>query len=94
MRRKYSESNGLKIIVINKLSVFLESTRYRPAINLNFNPTSGRCFKCLEAIVGKKSCKAEKEKLNNKLKTKCSKCQVFTYKAPNRTAIYCEDCIE
>ena len=74
IRRRYSQSNGLKITVINKikraLGINKVSARPQPE---NFNGTSGRCFKCVEAIVGKTSYKAEREKLNNKLKTKCSK---------------------
>ena len=36
----------------------------------NFNATSSRCFKCVEVIVVKKFYKAERDKLDNKLKTK------------------------
>ena len=71
VRRKYSQSNGWKIFVINKgryvLGITKVSTSPQPE---NFKLTSGRCFKCVEAIVGKKSFKAQREKLNNKLKAK------------------------
>ena len=81
MRRRCSQSNGLKITVINKIRRVLGinevSARHQPE---NFNPTSGRCFKCVEAIVGKQYYKTEREKLKNKLKTKCSKWQKFICK--------------
>ena len=82
--RRYSQSNGLKITAINKIRRVLGINEVlalpQPE---NFNSTSGRCFKCVEAIGGKKSYKhpapppppppykAEREKLSNKLKTKC-----------------------
>ena len=96
IRRRYSQWNGLKIAVINKIRCVLGinevSAHPKPE---NFNPTSVRCFKCVEAIVGKISYKAEEEKLNNKLKTKCSKCQKFIYKKhQTELQFICEDCIK
>ena len=86
----------MKITVINKIKRVLRinevSARPQPE---DFNPTSGRCFKCVEAIVRKKSYKAEREKLNNKLKTKCSKCQKFICKNhQTELQLICKDCIE
>ena len=86
----------MKIAVINKIKRVLginkASTRPQPE---NLNPTAGRCFKCVEAIVGMKSYKAEREKLNNNLKTKCSKCQTFiSKKHQTEQQFICEDCIE
>ena len=80
-RWRYSKLNVLKIIVINKTRRILGIRKVlaRPKPD-NFTTTSGRCFKCVEAAVGNKSCKAEREKLNHKLKTKCSKCQKFVCK--------------
>ena len=75
---RYIQSNDLKITVINKIRhgfrINEVSTCPQPE---KFSPTSSRCFKCVEAIVVKESDKAERERLNNKLKTKCSKCQKF-----------------
>ena len=63
--RRYSQSNRLKITVINKtwhvLGINELSAHPQPE---NINPTSGRYFKC----VGKKSFKAKREMLNIKLK--------------------------
>ena len=95
-RRRYSKSNGLKIIVINKI-------RRVPGIRKvlacpkpeNFNTTSGRWLKCVEAAFGKKSCKAERENLNQKLKTNCLKCQTFVCKKDEiELQFISEDCIE
>ena len=81
IKRRYSKPNELKIHVINKIMCVLEingvSTRPQPQ---NFNPTSGRWLRFVEVIVGKKSYQVEREKLNNNLKTKCSKCQNFICK--------------
>ena len=56
IRGRYSQSNALRITVINKIRRVLGmnevSARPQPE---NFNPTSGRCFKYVEGIVGKKS---------------------------------------
>ena len=96
IRRRHSQSNGFKLTVINKIRRVLEinevSARPKPE---NFNPTSGRCFKCVETIVGKKSYNAEKKKLNNKLTIKCSKCQKYVCKKhQTELQFVCEDCIE
>ena len=49
----------------------------------------------METVVGKKSYKTEREKLNNNLKTKCSKCQNFICKKHQKELQFiCEDCIE
>ena len=75
VRRWYSQSNVLKITVVNKirhlLGIIDVSARPQPE---NFKPISGRSFKYVEVIVGKKPFKAEMEKLNNNLKTKYWKC--------------------
>ena len=78
MKKRYSQWNGLKITVINKIRCVLgfNEVSAHPQLE-NFNSASSKCFKCVEAIIGKKSYKAEREKLNNKLKTICSKCQKF-----------------
>ena len=56
IRRGYSQSNGLKITVINKVRHGLRINKVSACPQPeNFNPTSGRCFKCVEAIVGKKA---------------------------------------
>ena len=71
-RRRYSQSDGLKITVINKIRCVLGINEVSAHNQTeNFNSTSRRCLKYVEAIVGKKSCKAERNKLNNKLKRKC-----------------------
>ena len=94
--RRYNQSNGLKITVINKIRRVLGINEVlahsKPE---NFNPTSGRCVKCVEAIVGKKSYKPEREKLNNRKKTKCLKCQKFICKKQQTELHFiCEDYIE
>ena len=65
IRRTYSQSNGLKITAINKIKrVFGINKVLARSQSENFNPTSCTCFKCVEAIVSKKSCKAEREKIS------------------------------
>ena len=68
IRKRYSQSTGLKITVINKITHVLGidevSTQPQPE---NFNLTFGRCFKCVAAFFSKKSYNTEREKLNNKL---------------------------
>ena len=77
IRRRYSQSNVLKITVINNEV----SAHHQPE---HFNQTSGRCIQCVE-----------RENLNNKLKTKCSKCQNFIYKKhQTELEFICEDCTE
>ena len=96
IRRRYSQSNGLKVTVIKKIRCVFGINEVSACTQLeSFNPTSGRCFKCVEAIVGKKSYKAESEKLNNKLKIKYLKCQKFICKKHQTELQFIfEDCIE
>ena len=94
IKRRYSQSNGLKIIVINKIRPVLGIDKVSARLqHESFNSTFGSFFKCNEAIVDKKYYKAEREKLSNKLKTECSKCQKLIC---NQTELQlvCEDCIE
>ena len=75
----------MKITVIKKVRSWNQRGIDPPPTG-NFNSASGRWFKYVKTIFGKKFYKAEREKLKKKLKTKCSKCQNFLFK--NRTAIY------
>ena len=60
IRRRYSQSNRLKITAINTIRCVLGINKVSLAPNLKIYPTSGTWFKCAEAIVGKKSYKAER----------------------------------
>ena len=54
------------------LGIQIDKPRNLPTAN------TGRCYVCVENITGTDDYKLEREKLNNKLKTKCSKCsQIF-----------------
>ena len=44
----------------------------------------GQYFKCVEAIVGSNDYKKAREKLNNKLKSKCGKCKNLYIKLMSR----------
>lgn len=96
IKRRYKDSNGLQIVVINKMRRVLgiKEVRSRPEVE-NICVNHGRCFKCVEAIVGTPAYKIEREKLNNKLKTKCSKCLKFICKPHQyQMQFICEDCNE
>ena len=81
IQHSLENSNGLQIQILQKMKrVFgLPEVNVRAVTNPGI-AASGRCQKCVEAIVGKKNYKQDREKLNNKLKTKyhCS-CIVHCY---------------
>ena len=68
--QRYANSNGLQIAVVNKMRRVLGiKEAMHHAVDI---PTkSGRCFKCIEAIMDSPNYIRERNRLNNKLKTKC-----------------------
>ena len=78
---RLENSNGLQIQILQKTRrvLGLPEVNVRPITNPGI-AASVRCQKCVEAIVGKKSYKQDREKLNNKLKTKCHVCSGFLCK--------------
>ena len=72
IQHRLENSNGLQIQILQKMRrvLGLPEVNVRPITNPGI-AASGRCQKCVEAIVGKKNYKQDREKLNNKLKTKC-----------------------
>ena len=72
----------------------LPEANVRPITNPGIT-ASGCCQKCVEAIVGKKNYKQDREKLNNKLKTKCHVCLCFLCKKHQYMhEVICESCFE
>ena len=70
IQRRYANSNGLQIAVVNKMRRVLGiKEAMHHAVDI---PTkSDRCFKCIEAIMGSPNYMRERSRLNNKLKAKC-----------------------
>ena len=94
VRRRYERSNGLHIKIINKMRRFLgiKEVLVRPEPE-NFIANTGRCFKCVESIVGTAHYKIKQKKMNSKLKTKCSKCLKFICKQHQaKVQFLCADC--
>ena len=55
----------------------------------------GRSHKCAESIVGIKTYKTDREKMNSKLKTKCRVCLGFICKKHQfKLELTCKDCFE
>ena len=74
----------------------LPEVNHRPLPDLETAATPiSRCHKCVESIVGTKTYKTDREKMSNKLKTKCRVfsgfiCKKYQYKLE----FICEDCFE
>ena len=98
IRRRLENSNGLQIAVLQKVRrvLGLPEVNRRPLPDPETAPTStGRCYKCVESIVGTKTYKTDPEKMNNKLKAKCSVCSGFICKKHQyKLEFTCEDCFE
>ena len=59
----------------------------------NFIANTERCFKCVESIVGTAPYKIKQQKMNRKLKTRCSKCLKFICKHhQSKVQFVCADC--
>ena len=72
MQRRYQDSSNVSTVLVHKmrqiLGIQIDKPRNLPTAN------TGCCCVCVENISGTDDYKLEREKLNNKLKTKCSKC--------------------
>ena len=73
IQQRYANLNGLQTAVANKMHRVLG---IKEAIHhaVDIPTKSGRCFKCIEAIMGSPNYIRERNRLNNKLKTKCFQC--------------------
>ena len=90
IQRRYANSNGLQIAVVNKMRRVLGiKEAMHHAVDI---PTkSGRCFKCIEAIMGSPNYIRERNRLNNKLKAKCFQCNKYICKV-HQVEFICGDC--
>ena len=80
----------LQVAVVNKMRQVLGiKEAMHHAVDI---PTkSGRCFKCIEAIVGSPNYMRERNRLNNKLKTKCFQCNKYICKV-HQVEFICGNC--
>ena len=90
IQQRYANSNGLQIAVVNKMCRVLGiKEAMHHAVDI---PTkSGRCFKCIEAIMGSPNYVRERNRSNNKLKTKCFQCNKYICKL-HQVEFICGDC--
>ena len=94
IQRRFKNQNGLQIKILNKMRHVLniQEVNHRRQ-NKNHRRKSGCCFKCVDEIVGTADYKNKREKLNNKLKSKCHLCSQFLCKVHQKSTKYvCEDC--
>ena len=90
IQRRYANSNGLQIAVVNKMR---QVRGIKEAMHhvVDIPTKSGRCFKCIEAIMGSPNYIRERNQLNNKLKTKCFQCNKYICKV-HQVEFICKDC--
>ena len=94
IQKRFENPNGLQIKILNKMRGVLniQEVNHHPQIE-NQRTKSGRCFKCVDEIVGTADYKNKREKLNNKLKSKCHICCQSLCKVHQKSTKYvCEDC--
>ena len=72
MQRRYQDSSNFSTGLVKKMRQVLGIQIDKPG-NL-LAARTGHCYVCVENITGADDYKIQREKLNNKLKTKCSKC--------------------
>ena len=88
MQRCYQDLSNFSTVPVHKMRQVLGIQIDKPRNLLTVN--IGRCYVCVENIIGTDDYKLEREKLNNKLKTKCSKCSQVICKYHTRSI--CEKC--
>ena len=78
--RRYSNSNGLRIGLVQRTCKVLGTVEvnYRPTLNLD--STQGGLHVCVKNIVGTLNYKNDPKKMNHQLKSRCAKCQGFVCK--------------
>ena len=94
IQRRFEIPNSFQIKILNKIRHVLNmlEVNHHPQIE-NQRTKSGRCFKCADEIVGTADYKNKREKLNNKLKSKCHICCRSLCKVHQKSTKYvCEDC--
>ena len=94
IQRRFKNQNSLQIKILNKMRHVLniQEVNHRRQ-NKNQRTKSGCCFKCVDEIIGTADYKNKREKLNNKLKSKCHLCSQFLCKVHQKSTKYvCEDC--
>ena len=79
IQRIYANSKGLEIAVVNKMHQVLGiKEEMHHAVDI---PTKrGRCFMCIEAMIGSTIYIRERIRLNNTLKRKCFQCNKYICK--------------
>ena len=93
IQRGLENPNGLQIKTFNKMRHVLNIQEVNHLQIENQRTKNGRCFKCVDEIVGTSDYKNKHEKLNNKLKSKCHICSQFLCKVHQKSPKYvCEDC--
>lgn len=93
VQRRYTNNNGRQMAVTQKMRRVLGIVEVNrsPSSSIS-NSNAGRCHICLESILGTPNYKSQRDKLNNKLKTKCEKCKEITCKV--HCAFICQSCAE
>ena len=97
IHRRYDNPNGLQIPILQKIRRVLGlPENHKPSPDPETPASkSGRCHKCIEAIVGNETYKQDRDKLNNKLKSKCRICSGFVCKKHQyKTEVICENCFD
>ena len=78
VQQGYEKSNGFQIAIVNKTRrvLAIQEVSRRPRLE-DIPAKCGRCFKFVKVIAGSNDYKKGREKLNNKLKSKCGKYEDF-----------------
>ena len=88
IQRRYNNNNGLNIPRLQKIQELLHLPQVNRRPTSDEQATQGRCHKFVEEIVGTENYKVDRKKLNNKLKSKCHKCNFFMCK--DHSALLCK----
>ena len=98
IQRRLENPNGLWIQILQNIRrvLGLVEKTHRPLLEPeNCVTPIGCCYKCVEGVVGIDSYKKDRDKMNNKLKSKCRVCASFISKKHQFKLEYlCENCFE
>ena len=92
VQRCFDHPCGLLVNQLQKIKRVLNIADVRPQPNnQNHQETSGRCYICVEQIMGTANYNMIRERLNNKLKTRCNECNKFLCKNHSHSVV-CYTC--
>ena len=90
IERRHANTNGLQIDLMQHIRRVLGIPEVNRCVVISTSAKTGRCYACVENLVGTNVYKERREKLNTRVKTSCSICNALICK--QHTQLFCGKC--